>query len=187
MERTFHGCHRLGESLPALPEGQVHRHVHIPQQHILVPTRCHIQMDLVGPLPPSKGFTRLFTVMNRTSHWPEAIHIAATSTTCFVNALFQKKVSRFGVPAVIKSDRVPQFTSSLWAALCDLLNIQHAQMAAYNLQSNGMVERFHHHLKNDLRARCAMTNRLDHLPWVLLGLHTAQAVFGSPLIFLANF
>ncbi len=38
-----------------------------------------------------------------------------------MNALFQGWVCRFGVPAVITTYRVPQFTSSLWAALCYLL------------------------------------------------------------------
>ncbi len=100
-------------------------------------------MDLVGPLPASKGFTYLFTIIDRTSRWPEAIPIAATTTVDCANALFQGWVSRFGVPAVITSDRGAQFTSSLWAALCSLLNIQHNQTTAYHPQSNGMVERFH--------------------------------------------
>jgi hypothetical protein len=95
--------------------------------------------------------------------------------------------------AVITSDRGAQFTSSLWAALCGLLNIQHNQTTAYHLQSNGMVERFHRRLKDALRARCAAANLVDHLPWVLLGLRAApreddgstptQEVFGTPLIF----
>ncbi len=90
-----------------------------------------------------------------------------------------------------------QFTSSLWAALCSLLNIQHNQTTAYHPQSNGMVERFHRRLKDALRARCAAANWVDHLPWVLLGLRAAareddgstpaQEVFGSPLILPGQF
>ena len=48
----------------------------------------------------------------------------------------------------ITSDRGAQFTSSLWAALCSLLNIQHKQTTAYHPQSNGVVERFHRRLKD---------------------------------------
>jgi hypothetical protein len=61
---------------------KVHRHVQLPLQHISIPTCCfsHIHVDLVGPLPPSKGFTHLFTIIDRTSRWPEAIPIAATTT-----------------------------------------------------------------------------------------------------------
>jgi hypothetical protein len=48
---------------------KVHCHVQVPTQHIPVPTRhfSHIHVDLVGPLPPSKGFTYLFTIIDRTS------------------------------------------------------------------------------------------------------------------------
>jgi hypothetical protein len=79
-------------------------------------------VDLVGTLLVSKGFTYLFTIIDRTSRWPEAIPIAATTTVDCANALFQGWVSRFGVPAVITSDRGAQFTSFLWATLCSLLN-----------------------------------------------------------------
>jgi hypothetical protein len=106
-------------------------------------------------------------------------------------------VSRFGVPAVITSDRGAQFISSLWAALCSLLNIQHNQTTAYHPQSNGMVEPFLRLLKFALLARCAAANWVDHLPWVLLGLCAAareddgstpaQEVFGTPLILPGQF
>ncbi len=150
---------------------KVHRHVQVPPQHIPVPAPrfSHIHVDLVGPLPASKGFTYLFTIIDRTPRWPEAIPIAATTTVYCANALFQGWVSRFGVPAVITSgDRGAQFTSSLWAALCSLLNIQHNQTTAYHPQSNRMVEPFHRRLKDALRARCATANWVDHLLWVLL-------------------
>jgi hypothetical protein len=89
-------------------EANVHRHIQVPPQHIPVPTRhfIHIHMDLVGPLHSSKGFTHLFT-----SRWPEAIPIAATTTADCANSLFQGWMSTFWVPAVITSDRGPQFTS----------------------------------------------------------------------------
>jgi transposase InsO family protein len=100
----------------------------------------------------------LFTIIDITSP------LATTTVDC-ANALFQGWVSRFGVPAVIKLYQGTQFTSSLWAALCILVNIQHNQTNAYHLQSNGMVERFHLRLKDTLRARCASANWVDHLPW----------------------
>jgi len=178
---------------------KVHRHVQVPPQHIPVPTRrfSHIHVDLVGPLLASRGFTHLFTIIDRTSRWPEAIPLNSTTTVDCANALFAGWVARFGVPAVITSDRGAQFTSALWAPLCNMLDIQHAQTTAYHPQSNGLVERFHRCLKDALRARCAAANWMDHLPWVLLGLRSAarednnttpaQAVFGSQLILPGQF
>ena len=100
-------------------------------------------------------------------------------------------ISRFGVPAVIASDRGAQFTSFLWYAVCSLLKIKHKTTTAFHPQSNGMVERFHRQLKNSLRARLASSNWFEHLPWVLLGLcispreesaaSASEAVYGSEL------
>jgi hypothetical protein len=47
--------------------------------------------------------------------------LTATITAGCANPLFEEWVSRFCVPAVITSDLGAQFTSSLWAALCNLL------------------------------------------------------------------
>ena len=102
-------------------------------------------------------------------------------------ALFRGWVARFGVPAAITSDRGAQFTSAVWADLCQLLGTQHVQTTAYHPEGNGMVERFHRRLKDALRARCAGPDWMDHLPWVMLGIPAmpredtaitpAQAVF----------
>lgn len=35
-----------------------------------------IHIDLVGPLPPSKGYSFLLTIIDRFTHWPEAISLA---------------------------------------------------------------------------------------------------------------
>jgi hypothetical protein len=158
-----------------------------------VPTRrfSHLHVDLVGPLPASKGFTYLFTIIDRTSRWPEAIPIAATTTVDRANALFQGWVSRFGVPAVIMSDCGGPV--HLLPVGCPLQLAQHPAQPDHCLppvvQRDGRI--FHRHLKDALRARCAEANWVDHLPWVLLGLRAAareddgstpaQAVFGSQL------
>jgi hypothetical protein len=49
--------------------GKVQKHVHLQPGEIPVP-HCrfaHIHVDLVGPLPPSRGHMYLFTVISRTS------------------------------------------------------------------------------------------------------------------------
>ena len=83
-------------------------------------------------------------------------------------------ISRFGVPSIITSDRGTQFTSSLWSNICSLLNINHTSTTAFHPQANGMIERFHRQLKNSLRACLASADCYDHLPCVLLGLHSTH-------------
>jgi hypothetical protein len=148
--------------------GKVHKHVHLQPAEIPVPHRrfAHIHVDLVGPLPPSRGHTYLFTIIDRTSRWPEAIPLSSITAAGWV--------SRFGVPATITSDRGAQFTSALWAGLCSLLNIQHSPTTAYHPQSNGLVERFHRRLKDALRSRAAAADWHNHLPWVMLGIRASS-------------
>ncbi len=71
------------------------------------------------------------------------------------------------------------------------------QTTAYHPQSNRMVERTHGQLKAALRARLAGSRWPEHLPWVLLGLHTApkedngvsaaELVYGAALALPAEF
>jgi hypothetical protein len=135
--------------------GKVHKHEHLQPAEIPVPQHrfAHIHVDLVGPLPPSRSHTYLFTIINRTSRWPEAIPLASITAADCARALFAGWVSRFGVPATITSDRGAKFTSALSAGLCSLLNIQHSPTTAYHPQSNGLVEQFHRGLKDALQSR----------------------------------
>jgi cleavage and polyadenylation specificity factor subunit 1 len=107
-------------------QGKVRRHVHLHPAEIPVPHRrfAHIHVNLVGPLPPSRGHTYLFTIIDRTSRWPEAIPLSSITAADYARALFAGWVSRFEVPATITSDIGAHFMSALWAGLCSLLNIQ---------------------------------------------------------------
>jgi transposase InsO family protein len=160
---------------------KISTHVHLAPAVIPVPQRRfeHVHVDLVGPLPTSSGFTYLFTVVDRTTRWPEAIPLSGISAADCAAALFSGWIQRFGVPAYITSDRGAQFTSSLWTSLCSLLSITHLQTTAYHPQSNGLVERFHRRLKDSLRARLAGADWLAHLPWVLLGVRTSVPLEGG--------
>ncbi len=161
---------------------KVSKHVHLAPETIAVPRRRfeHIHVNLVGPLPQSAGFSYLFTIVDRTTRWPEAIPLNNIAAADCAAALFSGWIQRFGVPSVITSDRGAQFTSNLWTALCKILAISHTKTTAYHPQSNGLVERFHRRLKEALQARCAGPDWLSHLPWVLLAIRTAAPLEGGP-------
>jgi hypothetical protein len=152
----------------------------------------HIHIDLVGPLPASReGFIHLFTVVDRSTRWAEAIPLRSTSAACCAEALIGGWVARFGVPEQITSDRGRQFCSSGWDALTHQLGVKMRFTMPYHPQSNGVLDRFHRCLKDALRARSASTDWYQHLPWVLLGLRAApredsgisaaELVYGCPL------
>ena len=79
----------------------------------------------------------------------------------------------------------------LWEVLCSLLNIICSRTTSFQPQSNSLVERFHCSLKTSLCAQLAGPDWFDHLPLVMLGLHSvpcddsgfsaAKALYGDPL------
>jgi len=172
---------------------KIHHHTKAPLDTFKVPHRRfdHIHVDIVGPLPPSRGYTHLFTIVDRFTRWPEVIPLSDTSTPTCARALVSHWIARFGLPAHLSSDRGPQFTSELWSAVAQLLGIQLHRTTAYHPQANGLVERFHRHLKSALRSRLTGPNWIDELPWALLGIRTApkedlnsssaELVYGTPL------
>jgi hypothetical protein len=73
-----------------VPRAKVSSQPVAPPSHIANPTQrfSHIHIDLVGPLPPSSdGFTHLFTVVDRSMHWAEAIPLRSTLTASCADAL----------------------------------------------------------------------------------------------------
>ncbi len=178
---------------------KIHKNISPPPASIPLPSRrfSHIHVDLVGPLPSSQGHSHIFTIIDRTSRWVEAVPLPSPSAHACADALCSAWISRFGVPHTITSDRGSQFVSSLWTNLSSFLNVSHITTTAFHPQSNGILERFHRRLKATLRARCTSQDWVSHLPWVLLSYRTsphessnlspAEAVFGSPLVLPGQF
>ena len=151
----------------------------------------HINIDIVGPLPPAQGYTHLLTMVDRFTRWPEAVPLKGMDTETCARAVVFHWIARFGMPLDMTSDRGSQFTSKLWTTIAKLLGTKLHHTTAYHPQANGLVERFHRNLKSALRARLTGPNWLDELPWVLLGIRTApkedlnsssaELVYGAPL------
>ena len=157
----------------------------------------HIHVDIVGPLPTSQGHRYVFTIIDRSTRWPEAVPMMDASTESCVSALIEVWIARFGLPENITSDRGSVFTSTLWTQLATRLGISTTTTTAYNPEANGIVERFHRSLKAALMSRCTSDRWKMELPWVLLGLRTtpkeadnhspAEKVYGENLTVPADF
>ena len=172
---------------------KVQRHITTPLASFPTPdTRFNvIHIDLVGPLPPSQGYTYLLTCVDRYTRWPEAIPLTTITAEAVAQALISGWISRFGVPSTIITDRGRQFESQLWKNLMTLLGIQRSRTTSYHPQANGMVERFHRQLKAALKAQPNSDDWMTTLPLILLGLRTsvkqdlnsttAEMVYGTTL------
>ena len=67
----------------------------------------HVNVDLVGPLPPSKGFTHLLTVVDRVTRWPEAIPLASTNTKDVAEAFLSGWITHYGLPSDVSLTEDP--------------------------------------------------------------------------------
>lgn len=136
-----------------------------PLEQFLIPKRHfdHINVDLVGPLLSSHGFTHLLTVVDRTTRWPDVVPLSSTTLAEVARAFISAWLACFGTPSDITSDRGAQFTSELWTAVAGSLGMKLHCTTAYNLQANGLCERFHHSMNAALQATLTDSNWIDRL------------------------
>ncbi|GFU10678.1 transposon Tf2-11 polyprotein [Trichonephila clavipes] len=176
----------------ACQKSKIHRHTRSPLSSFQEPSQRfdHVHLDLIGPLPPSNGYTYCLTMIDRFSKWPEAQPLKDITAETVAEAFFSSWVSRFGTPAILTTDRGRQFESSLFKALSKLLGVQKCRTTEYHPQANGMIEELHRPLKSAIK--CHTTERwTEVLPIILLGLRAslkedilctpAELVFGTTI------
>ena len=178
---------------------KIHRHTESGIGTLPQPQRrfVHIHVDIVRPLPPSKGLRYLFTIVDRSTRWLEAVPMVDVMSSSCAAAFLCAWVSRFGIPEHIISGQGSSFTSLLWTSLNKLLVSTSHHMRSYNPEANSMVERMHRMLKAALISRCTDASWTHQLTWVLLSLRntpkdglnvsSVEMVYGNPLIVPAKF
>jgi Integrase core domain len=76
-----------------------------------------VHVDIVGPLPvATEGYAYLLTAVDRSTRWVEAYPLKFVVADCAA-VFVAEVVARFGVSAILTSDRGVQFTSTMWAAV----------------------------------------------------------------------
>ncbi|GFV62953.1 hypothetical protein TNCV_4410171 [Trichonephila clavipes] len=134
---------------------------------------AHIHIDYIGPYPPSNGYKYCLTIIDRYTRWSEFIPTEGILAETTVRALLNGRISRFGTPVTITIDQGTNFESSLRRELTNLMGNHRIHSASYHPQSNGMIERFHGHLKIAIFVH-EDTGWFDILPIALLVLRSAM-------------
>jgi len=178
MEGSAEANGDLGQTVHACQSSKIQTHIRAPLERFSVPQRQfdHIHVDLVGPLPPSNGFTHLLTVVNRFSCWPEAIPLNDTTATGCAQALASHWIARFGIPIDVIRQRCPIHLTAM-DSYCPVVRYPAPP---------------HHSLPpSALRTRLTGPIWTQELQWVLLGIRTApkedlgcssaEMVYGAPL------
>lgn len=100
-----------------------------------------ISIDLIGPLPDSKGYDSILIIVDYYMKMkiliPTTTHVTAKGVAIiFLTNIF----NRFGAPQKVISDHGPQFVSNFMKEFYDMLKITGAPSTAYHPQTDGQTE-----------------------------------------------
>ena len=139
----------------------------------------HLHLDVVGPLPESRGFKYLLSIYDRASRHYECVPMTEATSEATCHAFLHGWVQRYGLPESACSDNGVNFLSRLWKDLQETLNIKVSFVPFYHQATNGAVERAHGTLKNGIKTMLVEMGQefkqdwFLHLPWVLLSRRVA--------------
>lgn len=166
-------CRKWARSCIPCQRAKVGRHTKAPLGEFEATSRfAHLHIDIVGPLPPSKGMTYVITMIDRETRWPEAVPTSSITAEHVASVVVQNWVARFGAPIRITTDQGRQFESELFKHLSSKLGAHKMRTTAYHPAANGRIERWHRPFKAAIMAY-ATDNWTEILPLVLLGLRSA--------------
>ena len=102
-----------------------------------------LEVDLVGKLKPSQGYTHILTAMDVFSRYLFAISIRNASAETVASQLFHLFMQHSYLPTTILCDLGTVFTSKMMQELCSLLEINLKFATIKHPQTIGVIERSH--------------------------------------------
>jgi transposase InsO family protein len=116
-----------------------------------------ITIDLIGPLPPSKGHDAILVVVDRFTKMIRLIATETSLTSKGLAELYRDHIWKLhGIPRKVISDRGPQFASTFMKNLCKALGTLRSLSTAYHPQTDGQTERINQEVETFLRHFCTV-------------------------------
>ena len=118
-----------------------------------------LQIDIVGKLPHSGGYSNILTGMELFTKYVFAQPLTSISAETVAKFLIQWFMRHSYIPLLIVTDQGSQFVSKLLHELANILEIKLEHATVKHAQTIGVVERSHGPLKRYLRI---YENKLQH-------------------------
>jgi hypothetical protein len=116
--------------------------------------------DLMGPYPPSNGYTFIFTGLDLFSKLLIVAPLRNKESVSVARCIVEKIFLVHGLGLEIRSDRGGEFLAEIAQELWHILGIHHVKTSAMTPNSNGSVERVHRSMHSML-AKCVAENQRD--------------------------
>ena len=100
--------------------------------------------------PPSYGNLYILLTVDYVSKWMKVIACPRNDANTIVGFIQRNILSIFGAPRTIISDKGSHFVNKLFAKLLSKYGVKHVMELAYHPQSNGQAEISNREIKNIL-------------------------------------
>jgi transposase InsO family protein len=135
--------------------------------------RVHI--DVLGPFPRSeKGNKYVLMIVDQFTKWSEAFPLPDQTAESVAKTALNRFFAQFGCPREICTDQGSNFTSAIFSALCNILQIAKTRTTPYHPSANGQVERYNRTVLQMIR--CTLDgdqhNWDDQLPLLMSALRS---------------
>ena len=144
--RTCDVCQRLGK-------GATKARAPLINLPVIDKPWSRIALDIVGPLDicDKSGNRFILTIMDLATHFPFAFPLKVHTAVEVAKALVSV-FTTFGFPDEVLTDQGSEFMSELMQLLMNECQIMQLKTSAFHPQTNGCLEKFHHTLKDMLKA-----------------------------------
>ena len=107
-----------------------------------------IGIDIKGPLSITSSGNKYIVAMDYFTKWPEAKAIPNMWAKTVAKFIYEEIISRHSILQEILSDRGTSFINKIIEELCQNYQTKYRLTSTYRSQTNRMVERFNHTIKN---------------------------------------